>query len=111
METQFNGVYAMSDVTGIPLALGKPLPKAGTLAHSQAEVVVQNIAHKMVGKGKTASFDDGGECFIEIGDGKAGFGSDNFYGEPMPDVKFHPAARRWHTSKVPFEKDCLRRWF
>ena len=29
LETKFPGVYAVGDVTGIPLAIGKPLPKAG----------------------------------------------------------------------------------
>jgi sulfide:quinone oxidoreductase len=45
------------------------------------------------------------------GDGKAGFGSGNFFAEPLPRVKVHPSARRWHAAKVLFERDWLRRWF
>ena len=111
LETAFPGVYALGDVVSIPLKLGKPLPKAGVFAHAEASVVVRNIAREITGKGKASQFDGEGECFIETGDGKAGFGRGNFFGEPLPQVKIHPPARRWHAAKVLFEKDWLRRWF
>jgi sulfide:quinone oxidoreductase len=111
METKFERVYAIGDVVSIPLKLGKPLPKAGVFAHAEAGVVARNIARAITGKGKSASFDGEGECFIETGDGKAGFGKGNFYAEPVPQVKIHSPARRWHAAKVLFEKDWLRRWF
>jgi sulfide:quinone oxidoreductase len=111
LETTRAGVYALGDVVGIPLKLGKPLPKAGVFAHAEAEVVARNIACAITGKGKPASFDGEGECFIEAGDGKAGFGKGNFYAEPVPQVKIHRASRHWHAAKVLFEKDWLRRWF
>lgn len=111
LETQHPRVYAMGDVTAIPLQLGKPLPKAGVFAHGQAEVVARNIARAVAGTGEPASFDGHGECFIETGDGRAGFGKGNFYGEPVPVVRMHRPARRWHWGKVLFEKDWLRRWF
>lgn len=111
LETAFPGVYALGDVVSIPLKMGKPLPKAGVFAHGEASVVVRNIAREIKGKGKPAQFDGEGECFIETGDGKAGFGRGNFYAEPAPQVKIQPPARRWHAAKILFEKDWLRRWF
>jgi sulfide:quinone oxidoreductase len=111
LETAFPGVYALGDVVSIPLKMGKPLPKAGVFAHGEASVVARNIVRQVNGKGKAAQFDGEGECFIETGDGKAGFGSGNFFAEPLPQVKLHPPARRWHAAKVLFEKDWLRRWF
>ena len=111
LETAFPGVYALGDVVSIPLKMGKPLPKAGVFAHAEAFVIARNIAREITGKGKPAQFDGEGECFIEAGDGKAGFGKGNFYAEPLPQVKMHPPARRWHAAKVLFEKDWLRRWF
>ncbi|MBI4473620.1 MAG: NAD(P)/FAD-dependent oxidoreductase [Acidobacteria bacterium] len=111
LETAFPSVYALGDVVSIPLKMGKPLPKAGVFAHAEASVVVRNIVRQINGKGKAAQFDGEGECFIETGDGKAGFGSGNFFAEPLPQVKVHPPARRWHAAKVLFEKDWLRRWF
>jgi len=111
METKDDRVYALGDVVSIPLKLGKPLPKAGVFAHREAEVVAKNIARAITGKGKPATFDGQGECFIETGDGKAGLGTGDFYAEPLPQVKIHPPGRQWHAAKVLFEKDWLRKWF
>ncbi|MCH7731702.1 MAG: NAD(P)/FAD-dependent oxidoreductase [Candidatus Marinimicrobia bacterium] len=111
LETKFPDVYAIGDITGIPLALGKPLPKAGVFAHYQAEIVAHNIAVDITGKGRKKQFNGHGECFIELGDGKAGFARGNFYAEPLPDIKMYKPGRHWHAGKVLFEKDWLRRWF
>ena len=111
METKFPGVYAVGDVTGIPLAVGMPLPKAGVFAHGEGEAVAQTIAAQITGKGKAGVFDGHGECFVEVGNGKAGFGRGNFYAEPSPNIKLHNPTRYWHAGKILFEKDWFRRWF
>lgn len=111
METRFPGVYAIGDVVSIPLALGKPLPKAGVFAEGQARVAARNIATAILGVGEGSRFDGHGECFIEAGDGRAGVGRGDFYAEPLPTVQVRPPARRWHLSKVLFEKYWLWRWF
>jgi sulfide:quinone oxidoreductase len=111
LETRYPGVYAIGDITGIPLAIGKPLPKAGVFAHGQAEVVAHNIAVAITGKGEPGRFEGHGECFVEMGDGKAGFARGNFYAEPAPSVKMYTPGPHWHAAKVLFEKDWLRRWF
>jgi len=107
LETRFPGVYALGDVTGIILPMGKPLPKAGVFAHGEAEVVAANLIHLITGKGEPQRFDGHGECFLEVGDGKAGFGSGNFYGEPTPQVKLSMPSRVLHLGKVAFEKFWL----
>jgi sulfide:quinone oxidoreductase len=111
METRFAGVYAIGDVVSIPLSLGKPLPKAGVFAEGQARVAAQNIVAAIRGNGEASRFNGHGECFIEAGDGRAGVGRGNFYAEPVPTVQVFPPARRWHLSKVLFEKYWLWRWF
>jgi sulfide:quinone oxidoreductase len=111
LETKFPGVYAIGDVTGIPLSVGKPLPKAGVFAHGEAEVVAHNIDHAITGKGQPREFLGHGECFVEIGDARAGFGRGNFYGEPAPQVRLHPPSRWLHLGKVLYEKYWLFRWF
>jgi sulfide:quinone oxidoreductase len=111
LETRYPGVYAIGDITGIPLVIGKPLPKAGVFAHGQAEVVAHNIAVAITGKGEARRFEGHGECFVEMGDGKAGFARGDFYAEPAPNVKMYTPGPHWHTAKVLFEKDWLRRWF
>ncbi len=109
LETRYQGVYAIGDITGIPLVIGKPLPKAGVFAHGQAEVVAHNIAVAITGKGEARRFEGHGECFVEMGDGKAGFARGNFYAEPAPTVKMYTPGPHWHAAKVLFEKDWWRR--
>jgi sulfide:quinone oxidoreductase len=107
LATKFPGVYAVGDITGIPLAIGKPLPKAGVLAHGQAEVVARNIAAEIRGERARASFTGHGACFVEIGDGRAGYGSGNFYAEPAPQLRLRPPGRLLHWGKVIYEKFWL----
>lgn len=107
LETQSPRVYAIGDVVTIPLSLGKPLPKAGVFAHGEAEIVARRIAHAITGAGAPPRFNGYGECFIETGDGKAGFGGGDFYAEPRPVVALRAPSWRWHFSKVLFEKSWL----
>ncbi len=111
LQTRFEGIYALGDVTTIPLTLGKPLPKAGVFAHGQAEVVAHNLARSILGQGTPATFQGHGECFVEVGDGKAALGRGNFYGEPTPQIEMKAPGIFWHLGKVWFEKFWLWRWF
>ncbi|MDA0770401.1 MAG: FAD/NAD(P)-binding oxidoreductase [Chloroflexi bacterium] len=110
METSFQDVYAIGDVTGIPLSMGLPLPKAGVFAHGEGIAVAQTIASKITGRGEAKTFEGNGECFIEIGGGKAGFGKGNFYAEPAPVIKLHQPSWYRHWGKVLFEKYWMWRW-
>jgi sulfide:quinone oxidoreductase len=110
-ETTVPGVYAIGDVTTVPLSMGKPLPKAGVFAHRQAEVVAANLAALWMGSGVRRTFDGYGECFLETGDGRAGFGAGNFYAEPVPQIALKRPHRMWHWGKVLFEWRWLRQWF
>lgn len=111
LETPFPGVYSIGDITTIPLTMGLPLLKAGVFAHRQGEAVAHSIAAEINGRGDSGSFDGQGECFVEVGGGRAGFGRGNFYGEPTPTIKLYKPGRDWHAGKVLFEKDWFRRWF
>lgn len=110
LATTAPGVYAIGDVTTIPLSVGKPLPKAGVFAHGQAEVVASNLAAEWSGRRPVSAFDGHGACFIETGDGRAGYGSGNFYAEPAPEIRLRRPGRMWHVGKVLFEKTWWRRW-
>jgi len=90
--------------------MGKPLPRAGVFAHAQAEAVARNIAASVAGRERAARFDGRGACFIETGDGRAGFGSGDFYAEPRPAVRMRRPTWYWHAGKVLFEKQVLWQW-
>ncbi|MSP14010.1 MAG: NAD(P)/FAD-dependent oxidoreductase [Chloroflexi bacterium] len=107
LQTRFEHTYAIGDVTTIPLANGKPLPKAGVFANGQAEVVAQRIASHIKGLAPQAVFDGLGYCWIETGSGRAGFASGQFYAEPDPMVPPPRAGRLWHWGKVLFEQYWL----
>jgi sulfide:quinone oxidoreductase len=111
LRTRYEDVFALGDITIIPLKMGRPLPKAGVFAHGQAEVVAHNIAHAWTGKGAPRRFTGYGMCFIEAGGGRAGIGKGNFYAEPTPQVEMRQPSLMWHAAKILYEKYWLYRRF
>lgn len=112
LRTKFPGVYALGDVSGIMLAsIGRPLPKAGVLAHNEAEALAHNLAVELTGRGSARPFAGDGSCFLETGDGRAGFGSGNFFAEPAPAIRLRPPSAWLHWGKVAYEKYWLWRNF
>lgn len=109
LATKFPQVWAIGDVTAIPLKMGRPLPKAGVFAGAQAEVVARNIASAWQGQSAAARFDGHGMCFVEAGGGMAGMGSGNFYAEPLPDVRMRFPNPFWHLAKLAHQKLWLWR--
>ena len=111
LQTDYDGVYAIGDIATIKLPNGKALPKAGVFAHAEAKVVARRIADGVEGKTPDAVFDGHGSCWIELGDGRAGFAGGNFYAEPEPQIKIRRPGRPLHWGKVAFEKWWLHHWF
>ncbi len=110
LRTSQDGVYAIGDVTAIPIpGRWKPdvplmLPKAGVFAHAQAEVVAQRIAAEVTGRSYEAAFCGDGYCMLEAGEDLAGFAFGNFFAEPAPNVQLRQIGKAWHLGKVLFEK-------
>jgi sulfide:quinone oxidoreductase len=103
-------VFAIGDVTAIPLAGGKFLPKAGVFAEAQAKVVAANVAASLAGHRPTAAFDGAGACFVELGDRRAAFATGNFYAPGGPQIHLRRPGPHWHLAKATFERYWLRRW-
>ena len=61
-----------------------------TVAHTVADTIIAAIARRP----SPARFDSHGGCFIETG----------------PGVTLRHPVRRWHWSKVAFERQVMRRW-
>ncbi|MGC8928318.1 MAG: hypothetical protein ACP5QK_10395, partial [Myxococcota bacterium] len=86
LKTKFENIYAIGDVTSIPIAgrwkPGVPLklPKAGVFAHLQAEVVAEQISSEIEGAKTDRSFNGFGYCILEMG---SGIGS-MAYGDFLP---------------------------
>jgi sulfide:quinone oxidoreductase len=110
LTTPVERVWAVGDVTGIPLPNGKMLPKAGVFAEGQAEVAARNIAALVAGAAPATEFSGEGACFVEIGDGRAGYATGNFYATPDPAVRLKSPGRRWHWAKALLERTWFPRW-
>ncbi len=110
LATAREGVYAIGDVTAIPIpGRWKPdvplmLPKAGVFAHDHARVVASRIAAAITGLRAAEEFCGDGYCMLEAGEDLAGFAFGNFFGEPAPDVRLRRIGKAWHLGKVLFEQ-------
>lgn len=104
LETSYPNVYAIGDITTIPLESGKTLPKAGVFAQYQAKTVAHNIAREIAGKSPNKKFEGQGKYILELGGKEAGHVSGDFYSSDL-DMKKPSMIRHWE--KVLFEKS----WF
>ncbi|MBI4393071.1 MAG: NAD(P)/FAD-dependent oxidoreductase [Euryarchaeota archaeon] len=111
LVTKHPAVHAIGDLAAVKLPSGLFLPKAGVFAHAEAEVVANNIAVEITGRGTSRRFDGHGYCWVETGEGKAAFGSGDFYAAPVAKVKLRAPTRYWHWGKLLFEKYWLWKWF
>ncbi len=111
LATSFEGVYAIGDVTGIPLANGMMLPKAGVFAHTEAEVVARNLAAEICGSKTRWEFGGQGSCYLETGHGKAAKVDGHFYAEPDPEVRMRKPGFLWRWEKEGLLRTWFWRWF
>ena len=70
-------IFAIGDATNIPAS------KAGSVAHFESEILLENILRFIDGKELKASFDGHANCFIETGHGKALLIDFNYTHEPV----------------------------
>lgn len=111
LATEHEGVYAVGDVTLIPLANGLPLPKAGVMAELQGMRVARAIAAEVRGEPPVAPFDGSGFCPIEVGTHAAAVVEGNWYAEPEPVVRIDGPSAAHAADKRAFESEHLDRWF
>lgn len=111
LRTNFPGIYAIGDCTEIPIAGGKFLPKAGVIAHGQAEIAAHNIILEMLNAGDRESYHGFGSCFVETGRGNAAYFSAHFYHQPTPSVRLWNSNLVSYWIKHLFAKYWKWKWF
>jgi sulfide:quinone oxidoreductase len=113
LETKFNDVYAIGDVTEIKINDVIAVPKAGIFAEGQAKAVASQLIHKIRNGSQEypiIEFDGKGFCFMETGNGKAGFIDTNFYNrEGVTTILKNPSAI-YYKEKINFEKYRIEEW-
>lgn len=111
LATGHEGVFAVGDVTLIPLSNGLPFPKAGVMAELQGARVGRAIAAELSGEEPPAPFDGSGFCPIEMGRDAAALVEGHWYAEPDPIVTISGPSAEHAAEKTAFEADHLERWF
>jgi sulfide:quinone oxidoreductase len=76
----FDNVFVIGDATNVPAS------KAGSVAHFEGEILIENILSYINGQPLEAKFDGHSNCFIETGFGKASLIDFNYDTEPLPGV-------------------------
>lgn len=75
---KYDNIFALGDANDIPAS------KAGSVAHFEVDVFVENFLQLIAGKPMTHAFDGHANCFIETGNGKAMLIDFNYDYEPLP---------------------------
>lgn len=104
LETKFENVYAIGDITHVNTETGTVLPKIGVFARQQATVVAHNIGRKLANREPDQTFVPEGKYFIEAGEGKASETGGSFSATGKRDVTMRTPAQWGHFSKWWDEK-------
>jgi sulfide:quinone oxidoreductase len=105
LATRFPNVYAVGDVTGLPMA------KAGAFAEAAARVVAEDIAARLRGEELQRPYQGAGSCYLEFGGGLVGMVEANFFGGPTPTARLVGPTRELAADKVAFASTRRERWF
>ena len=105
LATRFPDVYAVGDVTALPMA------KAGVFAEAAARVVADDIATRFRDDVVFQPFEGKGTCYIEFGAGMVGVVEADFFGGPTPTARLLGPSRELAAGKREFAKTRQERWF
>lgn len=111
LETGWENVFAIGDVTQIRLANELPLPKAGVMAELEGQRVAAAIAADVRGQAPPAGFDGRGFCYMETGKTTAALIEGDFFVKPEPRVRLAEPSPEHAEAKHRFETERLTRWF
>ncbi len=78
LAKDLQNVFVIGDATDLPSS------KAGSVAHFQAEGLIDNILRLVAGEPVEPEFDGHANCFVETGNGKAMLIDFNYEVEPLP---------------------------
>jgi sulfide:quinone oxidoreductase len=105
LATRFPNVYAVGDITALPMA------KAGVFAEAGARVVADDIVARLRGDTLQKPYEGAGTCYLEFGGGMVGMVEANFFGGPTPTARLVGPSRELAADKVAFAETRRERWF
>ena len=109
LHTSIDNVYAVGDVTSIPVG-GFAVPKAGVFAENAARVVVQDLVSRIRNRPAASRYEARGACFVEFGRGRIAMLDADFLSQAQPQVVLKDIPGEVAPKKT-FVAERLRRWF
>jgi sulfide:quinone oxidoreductase len=110
LETHVANVYAVGDVTKIPVG-DKAVPKAGAFAEDAARTVVGEILRKEGLADTRVPFNGRGACYFEFGGGRVAKVDANYLEGDKPNVRLEGPDESLRPDKLAFEVTRRDRWF
>ncbi|MSO77974.1 MAG: NAD(P)/FAD-dependent oxidoreductase [Acidimicrobiia bacterium] len=105
MATKFAGVYALGDVTSMPV------PRTGVMAEGEARTLADVLLAQLSDGAPPPPFDGVATCYLEWGDGLVARVNVEFLGDTPPHGSFTPPSAAITAEKAEFGATRRRRWF
>ena len=109
-KTSFDNVFAIGDVTSLPVGEKLAVPKAGVFAEGEGLTVAKNIVSKIQSKEESELFDGKGGCFIESGRDTASLIEVDMFTNSTPSTGITESTSENLSKKLEFEKERLSNW-
>ena len=109
-KTSFENVFAVGDVTSLPVGEKMAVPKAGVFAEGEGITVAKNIISKIQSKEEVELFDGKGGCFIESGRDTASVIEVDMFSNSNPTTNITESTSDNLSKKLEFEKERLSKW-
>jgi len=105
LETRFQGVYALGDVSNTGT------PKAGVFAENAAKALATGLLARIRGQGEAEPFNGVGSCYIEFGGASVARVDVDFFSGPKPTGVYHEPSVAMRADKERFGSSREQRWF
>jgi sulfide:quinone oxidoreductase len=110
LETAIPGVFAVGDVTTIPVG-DKMVPKAGAFAEDAARTVVSEILRREGFVSEPVPFEARGVCYFDLGSGKVAKVDTVYLGGEKPNTVVSGPSEELVRDKERFATSRRDRWF
>ncbi len=110
LRTEFENVYAIGDVTRIPVG-DFAVPKTGAFAEDAGRAVVADLLNRIKGENNEVKFQAAGACYFEMESGKVAKIDANFLGADEPQLSFIEPSEEYVADKIEFEASRIKKWF